>query len=421
VSRQGVKGEPGILTRKAVPGAAPDAAEVEAAFEWPPRDDSVVELFRVPDQAGAPEPVKEVAFPPEVPIRLAHSETSPRAVAVLDEDAHAALQQALRSWPEEHEVPVVPPRLTTRREPVVPARVPPAWRPARAGRLALVLLALVAGAEGLYIVTQAWRESTVAGDPAAPPPTAAATPAESAGPTAPAVLPAAIAEPPAIPARNAVPPAATAQTTGRLSIDSEPSGAQVSIDGRSTGVTPLTLSDVPAGERRILLKLGGREVRQTLRVEPGGTASLIVPMIQVATSTSGWIALTATADLDILEDGALIGSTRSPQVMMAAGPHTLQLVSEALGYSSTQTVRIEPGKVARMRLTLPDSILNLNAQPWAEVWVDGKPVGETPIGNLRVTIGAHQILFRHPELGEKIVSTVVRADAPTRVTVDLRK
>jgi hypothetical protein len=162
-------------------------------------------------------------------------------------------------------------------------------------------------------------------------------------------------------------------------------------------------------------------VRQTVQVEPGGTASLIAPMGKEISSPSGWIAVASKAELDIFEGGVLVGNTRSPQVMMPAGLHTLRLVSETLGYEGTQQLRVEPGKVARIGLTLPDSTINLNALPWAEVWIDGRSVGETPIGNLPLGIGTHQILFRHPELGEKTVSAVVRADAPARVTVDLRK
>ena len=46
----------------------------------------------------------------------------------------------------------------------------------------------------------------------------------------------------------------------------------------------------------------------------------------------------------------------------------------------------------------------LNAQPWADVWVDGERVGETPIGNVAVPIGPHEVVFRHPQLGEQVVS-----------------
>ena len=209
--------------------------------------------------------------------------------------------------------------------------------------------------------------------------------------------------------------------SGHLSIRSDPAGAEVSIDGHVYGRTPLTLADVTPGERRIVLKLAGREVRQTVRVESGGTASVIAPMGEPIISPSGWIAIVSKADLDIFEGDVLVGSTRSPQVMLQAGVHNVRLVSEALGYEGTQQIRVEPGKVSRIGVTLPESTINLNALPWAEVLIDGKSVGETPIGNLALGIGTHEIIFRNPELGEKTVSTVVKANAPTRVTVDFRK
>jgi hypothetical protein len=65
--------------------------------------------------------------------------------------------------------------------------------------------------------------------------------------------------------------------------------------------------------------------------------------------------------------------------------------------------------------------ISINALPWAEVWVDGQPAGETPIGNFSVTIGRHELIFRHPELGEQRRSVTVGVNNPVRVSVDLRK
>ena len=62
----------------------------------------------------------------------------------------------------------------------------------------------------------------------------------------------------------------------------------------------------------------------------------------------------------------------------------------------------------------------LNATPWAEVWVDGERIGETPLGNVPVPIGAHEIVFRHPDLGERRAYATVAVGGPTRVGVDLR-
>jgi hypothetical protein len=62
-----------------------------------------------------------------------------------------------------------------------------------------------------------------------------------------------------------------------------------------------------------------------------------------------------------------------------------------------------------------------NARPWADVFVDGTSVGQTPISNLAVPIGTHQVLFRHPQLGERRESVVVNVKGPNRVAADFSK
>jgi hypothetical protein len=59
--------------------------------------------------------------------------------------------------------------------------------------------------------------------------------------------------------------------------------------------------------------------------------------------------------------------------------------------------------------------------PWAEVWLDGRGLGTTPIGNVSVLIGTHEIVWKHPELGERRQSVTVTAKAPVRIAMDLRK
>ena len=52
---------------------------------------------------------------------------------------------------------------------------------------------------------------------------------------------------------------AVAPHTGVLVVVSDPAGAQVALDGRIIGVTPLTLNEAPAGEHALRVELGGRE------------------------------------------------------------------------------------------------------------------------------------------------------------------
>ncbi len=70
---------------------------------------------------------------------------------------------------------------------------------------------------------------------------------------------------------------------------------------------------------------------------------------------------------------------------------------------------------------MPKGTLALNAAPWAEVWIDGEKVGDTPIGNLSLAIGAHDVVFRNPDLGEQHHTVMVTLKEVVRLSVDLRK
>ena len=65
--------------------------------------------------------------------------------------------------------------------------------------------------------------------------------------------------------------------------------------------------------------------------------------------------------------------------------------------------------------------MSINAVPWAEVFIDGTRVGETPLGNLPQTLGPHEIVFRHPQLGERRVNTLVTLKETNRISMDMRQ
>jgi hypothetical protein len=217
-------------------------------------------------------------------------------------------------------------------------------------------------------------------------------------------------------------PTTTAQEVpahGRLVVHSEPSGAQVLVDGLAVGVTPATLENVAPGTRRIVVRKAGTEGRQTVDVEPGGTMTVIVPLPSSPAAAFGWLAVSSAIEVDISENDALLGTSRSRQIMLQAGTHQLALANDELEFRRMVTVRIAAGKVQRLQVVTPQSVIHLNARPWAEVSIDGKSIGETPIGNVPIAIGTHDIVFRHPEHGERRVRAVVKTATPARVSVDM--
>ncbi len=218
---------------------------------------------------------------------------------------------------------------------------------------------------------------------------------------------------------------------GRLSIQSSPVGATVLLDGQPRGVTPLELPDVSAGDHELVLDLKGQRVRQMVSVATGITTVVDLPitatppveaagMFPAAAPTTGTLLVKAPFEMQIFEGGTLLGLTGA-RLELTPGPHSVEIVSETLSFRSPATVEIVAGKISRVPVVLPKGTANLNATPWAEVWVDGVKVGETPLGNLELTIGPHEIVFKHPELGEQAHAATVTAAAPLRLSVNLTK
>ena len=211
--------------------------------------------------------------------------------------------------------------------------------------------------------------------------------------------------------------------TGQLRVESQPAGAKVTVDGIARGVTPLTVPDLLPGDHEVILETADANARHVVNVQAGGTASLVAPVGVVAAAggpVSGWLAVKAPFTLEIREAGRVIGTTDADRIMLAAGRHELQLVNESLGYAATRVVTVQPGKVSPVTADLPNGVVNLQALPWAEVWIDGQRIGDTPIGNLSVPIGPHEVVFRHPQYGEKRHAISVTLRTPVRLSVDMK-
>ena len=217
---------------------------------------------------------------------------------------------------------------------------------------------------------------------------------------------------------------AESPTTGMLVVHSQPAGANVTVDGVARGVTPLTVEGLTSGDHEVILQGATGTSRHTVKVLAGTTASLVAPATPAAPATdgpvSGWISVKAPFLIEIREDGNLIGTTETDRLMLAAGRHVLEFANQTVGYRQSRTVHVVPGKVVALAIELPQGTVNLNASPWAEVWLDGRRIGETPIGNLAVPIGPHEIVFRHPELGEKKHAVSVTTAAPVRLSVSMK-
>jgi len=225
-------------------------------------------------------------------------------------------------------------------------------------------------------------------------------------------------------ARAATPPA----TPAPIVLDSMVPGDVVMVNGQPVGVTPMTLTLSP----------DVRSIAVQTRAQP--TAPISVPAVVPAADQApdpaaaanavalasarerrGGLRIVSPVEVQVLEGERVLGSTADGPIVTTAGRHELDFINSAVGYRSRQVVDIKAGQIVRMTVTMPDGRVSINAVPWAQVLINGNSVGDTPLANLSLPAGEHQITFRHPQLGEQTQRVMVKSGALTRVSATLAR
>jgi hypothetical protein len=197
------------------------------------------------------------------------------------------------------------------------------------------------------------------------------------------------------------------------------------VDGRPVGTTPLQLT-VSSRTRAIRLVHAATEPAVQGPVAPASAAASADPRAIAAIDEasarqrSGGVRISSPIELKVLEGDRVLGSTADGPIVATAGTHQFDLLNTALGYRVHQTVTIRAGALTPLTITPPMGRISINADPWAQVLIDDKPIGDTPVANVSVSLGEHQVIFRHPQLGERRETVTVRADVPTRVSTSFR-
>lgn len=204
------------------------------------------------------------------------------------------------------------------------------------------------------------------------------------------------------------------KTTGRLELTAEPAGAQVILDGKPRGVTPVTLDDLSPGTHTYELRSPEGSVRRSFVIRAGETA-------QVSESIfGGWVKVFAPFEVTVTEGGRLVHLEDGNQIMLPAGRHELHVVNRTLAYDTVHHVEVTPGETVTISIGPPTSTMTINANAPAEVWIDGVHAGEAPLVGRQVTVGTHDIVVRRGDGDERhaVVTVTVK---PFAMDVDFSK
>lgn len=213
-------------------------------------------------------------------------------------------------------------------------------------------------------------------------------------------------------------PAPAVAEVGNLTVTTDTPGGEVTVDGEARGAAPLTVRNLTPGQHRVNVRSGGTSYTRTVQIEAGATASLVIGANGV--TPWGWVSIATPVAVQVFEGQRLIGTSDIDKIMLTGGEHELEFVSEPVGFRASRKVRVGANQTTSVALEMPKTAVSINALPWAEVSVDGTRVGETPLGNVAMALGPHEVVFRHPQLGERRVTTVITLKDANRVSMDMR-
>jgi len=232
----------------------------------------------------------------------------------------------------------------------------------------------------------------------------------------------------AVIARLATQPRAVPAADTAVVIESPEAGDTVLLDGKPVGTTPLKLTVSPRTRAIRLIRTAATIPAVALAaaakpVEQAEADARTLAALQEAAThqRSGGVRFSSPIELKVLEGDRVLGSTADGPIVTTAGTHQLDLMNTALGYRVHQAVTIRAGALTPLTITPPMGRLSINAEPWAQVTIDDRAIGDTPLANVSVSLGEHQVVFRHPQLGERRETVVVRADTPARISTSFQR
>lgn len=213
-----------------------------------------------------------------------------------------------------------------------------------------------------------------------------------------------------------------AQTT--LSVETEPAGASVFLDGALIGPAPVAYPTTAGAHGLRVEKEGYVPLDTTVTLFPN-TASLYVAL----TRTSAPVVITSEpAGAEVRLDGRLLGATPIRSLTLPTGPY--RVVLRKHGYADHHTtLTVSTGRVSTVNAVLQTRSLSqlslkspveITTTPPADIYVGGYLVARDTTRYVeRLPRGTHAIRVEHPEYGSQEQEIEIQNFEPRTLTFDL--
>ena len=183
---------------------------------------------------------------------------------------------------------------------------------------------------------------------------------------------------------------------GKLTVNTNPSGAEIKIDGQSRGFTPFELDELPSGNYHLTLS---KDLFQTIDIdiviEDGKNLELNLKL----EARSGMLSITGEPlGASLFANQKIIGKIPLRNYRIAEG--MVELMASAKDYhSATEFINVQRDQNYEHVFNLErhsGKLIVITEPPDATVYLDGYEKGQTPSILDGIPIGLHTVDIEHP-------------------------
>jgi len=206
-----------------------------------------------------------------------------------------------------------------------------------------------------------------------------------------------------------------------VTLKSSPPGAQVWVNGRQVGMTPLARFELYPGAWQIYLRMAGyRDAAVDMQVQAGALLTRSVKL----EPTHGQLSVSSRpTGARVLLAGQVVGETPVDKLPVLVGEHALEVQLD--GYDPVQRrVKVQGGKLAKVGVKLASIMgkLVVTTTPSdASVQINGEPIGPTPLRRHMLPRGDHTLTLYKTGFEEHTQTISIKAGKKNWVKVRLVK
>jgi len=200
---------------------------------------------------------------------------------------------------------------------------------------------------------------------------------------------------------------------GTLTVQSNPAGVPLDIDGKASGVTPATVS-LPAGTHTILLRAGDEPRTMTIAMSAGAQISQYIELARATPTSGGLVVRTEPPGASVSIDRVPQGASPVSAANLTPGDHTVVVSSN--GISVEQLVTVEAGMTSSLVVPITardrgpvSGWIAVTSPIDVQIYESGKLLGTNQTDRIMVPAGEHHLDLVNDALGYRVTRNVTVA------------